>query len=419
MNFLAAKTAVCIVRHNYYPDPQNHVRRDAEALVSAGYDVTVVSLRRPGQAWRERVHGVHVYRMPVVHRRASVLRYFWEYGAFACLAFVAVSLLHLVKRFRVVEVDNMPDPLVFSGLVPKLTGARVLFYIFDNMPEMMMDSRKVGPGHPLVRLLLTAERTACCFADRVIVTQEMPRRLVAARGVPDARLSVVLNCADDTLYHADVKRQRTREQDSFQIVTHGALLERYGIQTLIEALPRVVEAVPGAEILVFGAGEDRPRLEQLTHQLRLEDRVHFRGFVPMDELVQTLAQADVGYVGMLQDLALPNKLMEYVALGVPVVLSRWRTFEYYFPDDTVTYFMTGDPGDLADKLIGIALCPGDARERAGRASALYRGYEWRVQRQRYLGIYVEEVRRGGGVPPRMPIRSEAPELRQIALAGHR
>ena len=57
------RVPVCIVRHNYYPD--THVRRDAEALAQAGYDVSVVALRRPNQPARETLNGVDVHRMPV------------------------------------------------------------------------------------------------------------------------------------------------------------------------------------------------------------------------------------------------------------------------------------------------------------------------------------------------------------------
>src|SRR5688572_8324413 len=118
------RPAACIVRHAYYPD--THVRRDAETLARMGWDVSVVVLTRPGQPRRETLNGVRVYRLPVRHVRGSALRYFWEYIAFLTLAFLTLSALHLRRRLQVVEVDNMPDVLVFSALLPKLTGARIL-----------------------------------------------------------------------------------------------------------------------------------------------------------------------------------------------------------------------------------------------------------------------------------------------------
>lgn len=382
-----SKPAVCIVRHNYYPD--SHVRRDAEALVRAGYDVSVIALRREGQADRETLNGVQIHRLPVEHRRGSALRYAWEYSSFALLTFLRLTRLHMTKRFKVVEIDNMPDILVFSAIVPKLTGTPVILYIFDNMPELLAYLWGTTNRHPVVRLLAFLERISCAFADRVIVTQEMPRRIAVARGVPEEKLSVVVNCADETIFNRASVPEIPQPNDRFEIATHGVILERYGIQVLIDALPRVLETIPDTHIQIFGAGEYRDELERRVAQSGIEEHVHFRGFAPLDELLAGIAGADVGYVGMLNDQVLPNKLMEYVAMGVPVMLSRWATFTYYYPEDSATYFEAGNVTDLADALIRVYEDRDGARERAARALSRYQHYRWEVQREVYLNLYSE------------------------------
>jgi glycosyltransferase involved in cell wall biosynthesis len=376
---------VCIVRHNYYPD--SHVRRDAEALVESGCDVTVIALRRPGQAATDELNGVRVHRLPVQHRRGTALRYAWEYSAFAFLALLLVSRLHLRKRFRVVEVDNMPDILVLSALVPKLTGTPVILYVFDTMPDLLAYLWKASARHPVVRLLAVLERVSAAVADRVIVTQEMPRRAMIARGVPERKITVVLNCADERVFNRTAVDPAASDSGGFRIVTHGVILERYGGEALIRALPQVAATIPDVQLDIFGEGEHRAALEHLVQQLDLGRRVRFHGFAPLDELLRTLMQAHVGYVGMLNDLVLPNKLMEYVTLGVPVALSRWPTFLHYFPEDSATYFTPGDSDDVARALIEIWRDPAEARQRAARASQRYLEYRWPVQKQVYLGVY--------------------------------
>jgi glycosyltransferase involved in cell wall biosynthesis len=286
------RVPVCIVRHNYYPD--THVRRDAEALVQAGYDVSVIALRRPNQPARETLNGVDVHRMPVSHQRGSVLRYAWEYGAFAFLAFLQVTLLHLRKRFRIVEVDNMPDVLMFTAIVPKLTGARVVLYIFDNMPELLMVTRGFSERHPAVRLLAFLERVSAAFADRVIVTQETARGLMQARGVPASKLLAVLNCPDEGVFVPEPPRRKEAGDGTFEIVTHGAILERYGVQILIDALPAIAARVPEARLQVFGEGEYRRELEALAERKGVAHLVRYRGLVPIQELIAKLRRADVG-----------------------------------------------------------------------------------------------------------------------------
>lgn len=394
-----ANPAVCIIRHNYYPD--SHVRRDAEALERTGHDVHVIALRRPGQAAREVVQGVTVHRLPVEHHRGTVLRYAWEYLSFAILACLTVARLHLRRRFRVVEVDSMPDVLVFSAIIPKLLGAKVILYIFDNMPELLQVIWKVKPSHPLVRILAWMERLSAGFADRVIVSQETARQVVIARGVPEAKVSVVLNSADEAIFHQRPRLVESRATGAFEIVTHGAILERYGVQTLIDAVPLLVKQGLDVRVQVFGEGEYGKSLQDLARRKGVADRVIFRGFVPQDELLATLARADLGYVGMLCDLMLSNKLVEYVSLGIPAVVPRWPTFEHYFPDDTVTYYDAGDAKSLAAAIVAVAENPEAARIRAARATAIYQGYRWSVQQQAYVGIF-EELMTG----PRMAQSSQ-------------
>jgi glycosyltransferase involved in cell wall biosynthesis len=336
------------------------------------------------------LNGVEVHRLPVEHRRGSVLRYAWEYAAFTALALLKVASLHLRRRFQVVEVDNMPDILLLSALVPRLTGARLIFYVFDNMPELLQVTRGVGPRHPLFRLLATVERLAATVADRVVVTQEIARRIMQSRGIPANKLTVVLNSADEAIFTPRPPRGRPRRRgEAFEIVSHGVILERYGLQVLIDALPEIAQEIPEVRVQIFGEGEYRAELEARARRNGVAHLVRFRGFVPQEELLESLSHADLGYVGMLCDVMLSNKLMEYVALGVPVVLSRWPTFEHYFPDDAVTYFQPGRPDDLARAIRAIYQDPERARARAERAAALYAGYRWSVQREVYLGIYAE------------------------------
>jgi len=293
----------------------------------------------------------------------------------------------------------MPDLLVFSALVPKLFGVPVMLYIFDNMPELFMVTRSVGARHPMVRLLALAERLSAGFADHVIVTQEIARRVVAGRGVPAEKLRVLLNCPDETVFPAarggaapgatGARRSEGASSGTgaFRVATHGAVLERYGIQVLIEAVPLLLRHIADVRVEIYGEGEHRPVLEALADRLGVGRYVTFRGLVPLDDLVSGLRSADAGFVGMLCDLMLSNKLMEYVALGVPVVISRWATYEHYFPDGTVGYYEPGSAADAARALLAVYRDPAEAAARAARAAELYDGYRWREQRAEYLRLY--------------------------------
>jgi glycosyltransferase involved in cell wall biosynthesis len=380
------RPAVCIVGHKYYPE-HNHLRRDAQALVAAGYDVSLLGLRQAGQPLVEQLDGVMVYRLPVEHRRGGALRYAWEYALFLTLAFLALGALHLRKRFRVVEVVNMPDLLVVCTLIPKLLGARIVLNIFDNMPELLSATRGLPASNPRVRLLALLERLCATYADHVIVTQELARRVVARRGVNPNKISVVLNGPDERVFGLRPPEARAWPADRFTIVTHGTVLRRFGIQVLVEALPGLEREIPGLQVEIIGAGEYLPEIEALVAERRLEHLVQFQGWVPPSALVPRLQRAQLGYVGMLCDLMLSNKLMEYAALGIPALVARWPTYEYYFSDDSVSYFPPGDALALAEAVLRLYRQPDRALAQAERAFELYQRYRWARQRERYLAVY--------------------------------
>lgn len=128
----------------YYPaDPRP--RREAEALVEAGMSVDVICLKGDGQQREEETGGVHVYRLRVKHTRGGRFKYLWEYGWFILLAFLKLSVLHAVKGYDAVHVHNMPDLLVFSALLPRLSGAKIILDLHDPMRN------SIGQSIPSVR----------------------------------------------------------------------------------------------------------------------------------------------------------------------------------------------------------------------------------------------------------------------------
>lgn len=382
----AARRAACIVKHGYYPD-NRHVRRNAEALVAAGWEVHLVCLRRSGQPAREMFNGVTVHRMPIRRRRGSAFRYAWEYGAFALAAMFEVSRIHARRRLAVVEIDNMPDFLALAALPSKLAGARVIHFEMDPVPELWKELRN-GRGGLLTRGFELAERTATSLADHVVVTQDLARRRILSFGTPSSNVSVVVNTADEASFVPRRPVRRGKRDDAFVVVTHGTLLQRYGIHVLLDALPELADTVPGAQVEIFGEGEFLPELLGCVRRNGIADQVCFRGFVPDSQLLLALERADAGYVGMLNNLSLPSKLMEFVALEIPVALARWPIFEHHFSDEHVNYFTPGDAASLARTLCDIHA---DTTAAAGRAKAARERwlarYSWQIQRQHYLDVY--------------------------------
>jgi hypothetical protein len=128
-----------MVVHSRYPIGETRVQREAQALVAAGWDVSVLCLRGPDEPSTETVDGVFVRRLPVDRNRGRGLgAQLVEYLTFFLLAFAALTTLHWRRRFDVVHVHNLPDFLVFAALPAKVSGASVVLDLHDLMPEFFM-----------------------------------------------------------------------------------------------------------------------------------------------------------------------------------------------------------------------------------------------------------------------------------------
>lgn len=376
---------VCIIRHKCYPIAVP-TRRNAEALVSRGYEVDIICLRGKGEKSREVIRGVNVYRLPVEHRRGGVARYVSEYAAFFLLAFFKLTWLSLRRRYQVVEVDNMPDFLVFTALIPKLMGAKVIIQILDHSPEVFMDGFGVGSKHPVVRTLRILEKASAGWSDHVIVTQDTSLELLKRLGIPQAKMSVLLNVPDEDIFTSGAP---VSGNGHFRLMTHGSIVDRYGLSTLIKAVPLLKETIPDLQVEIVGDGESRQRLEALAKSLGVGETVRFTGRIPMDEVPAHIARADVGVVVIPwgNNPAVPNKLFEYAALGKPAIVTSIAPIKSYFDDDSVMYYEPGSERDLARCILELYRNPEKRASLALNCSAVYQKCRWSLMKEEYYKVF--------------------------------
>ena len=383
---------VCVVRQYYYP-LDIRVRREVEALLGAGHEVDVVCLRGPGQAARESAGRLDVRRLPMAHGRGGPFGYLRRYAVFLALATAAVARLHLRRRYDLVQVHSLPDTLVLAAVLPKLLGAEVLLDLHETMPEFFATKFRRPMGSPLVRAVGRAEQASIRVASHTLTCTEQMRQAFVARGADAGRITVVLNSADESIF--DVERYPHRPRpDRFTLVCHGSIEERYGLDTVIEALALLPD-LPHVHFDVFGAGAFRDELQRLALMRGVSGRVHFsEGFVPMEDLLTGVSEADVGVVAMKQDvfrdLTHCNKMYEFLAMRIPVLTSRTRSVAAYFPDDAVRYFRAGDPADLAGAIRELHDDPERRRALVVRGTQAVEPYRWDRQRAAYLAV-VEEL----------------------------
>ena len=364
------------------------VRREVESMIDAGHEVDVISLRREGQPGRETWRGVNAYRPPLHHRREGAATYVLEHLLFMIMATFLAGYLHLRKRYDVVQANTIPDSVVFASIIPKLLGAKVVLDLHECVPEFVGTKYGLAPDHPLVRLTAFVERAAIRYADGVVTcTQEM-KQVFVSRGAPPEKIDVVLNAADEAIFDVEAYPPYPHEPGRFMLICHGSVEERYGHDTLIEALALLGDEIPGLRLEVYGEGAFLEEAEDLVRQRNLGDRVWFAGdYVPIEQLLEAIARCDAGVVAMkkdpFRDVTHCNKMYDLIAMRRPAVISRTRSVQNYFDEGCFEYFDAADAADLARAIRELHSSPELAERLVERASEVNEPYRWVHQREVY------------------------------------
>ena len=379
---------ICTIRQRTWPfDPR--AAKEVAALCEAGHEVDVICMRRRGELRVERFGSVTVHRVPPERGASTPRRRAWEYALFLGGAMTLAARLHLRRRFDVVQANSTPDHAVFAALVPRLLGARVLLDLQEPMPEFCATKLQVGASHPVVRLVAVLEQASIRFADHTITCTDAMRAAYISRGADPKRISLVLNGSDETIFDPDRFPPKPRSAEEFVLICHGSVEKHYGIDTVIRAVARAREVVPNLRLDVYGTGSEVAALKQLSESLSLNGAVRFsQGFVPIDELVQAIADADVGVVAMkrdpFRDLTLCSKMYDFICMHKPVIASRTACLQSYYGSDSFLLFESGDDAELAR---GIAELHGNVTLRqalVARAGAANEQHRWLHQREVYL-----------------------------------
>ena len=381
---------ICVIRQWNFPnDPR--LGREVGALARAGYDVDVICVKWPDQPLFERSGRLAVFRVPISRRRGGRVRYVVEFATFMVAATLLVALLAPFRRYAVVQVNSIPDSLVFVSLVPRLLGARVLLDLHECMPEFFAMKYGLAPRHRLVRLLAWIEQSSIRFADFVVTCTDQMRERFVERGAPAAKVAVVLNSADERINDPTRFAPCPGSPGRFVLIYHGTLEERFGPDTLVRAVGLLKDEIPGLQLRIFGDGMLRPALESLAIELGISSRVSIsRGWAPLPDLLAAIASADAGVVPTKRDwyreLTLANKMFDLIAMRKPAIVGRTRAVEAYFDDSCFEMFESGSEHDLARAIRELYADPERRQRLVRRAAERSEPYRWVHQAKRYLDI---------------------------------
>jgi len=367
------------------------VRREAETLAAGAFRVRCLTTRNGGDPKAYTLNGVAVQELGVSkYRGKSSGAYVSSYVRFLTAASVACMRLMARGELDVVHAHNIPDFLVFAGLVPRLAGRKVVLDVHDSVPETF--ATKFSTTSIVRKVLFLEERLSALVAHKVICVNHPQRETLVARGIPNAKTFISMNVPDPRIFNGREQRPRASAGEQLNLVYHGTMAHRLGVDLLIRATSSLKERIPTLRLHLWGHGDDLPAFQALAHQLNVQDRVTFnpRGY-PLEQLPVHLREMDLGVIGNRQstagDLMLPVKLLEYVSLGIPAIAPRLKTIQHYFNEDMVRYYEPEDVTSLADAVVGLHRDTELRGRQARRAKDFLTDYGWERQGDELVAMY--------------------------------
>lgn len=376
---------ICMISYSFYDfDPR--VRRAAESLSERGDHVDVICLSRRNQSKRSYLNGVNIYRIKkrTLNEKRKI-DYILRLFSFFFLSAFFVTKLFLRKKYDVIHIHNVPDFLVFAAIIPKLFGSKIILDIHDILPEFYAQKFKVDKDHILVRFLKWIERISIAYANHVIVSNDIWKETLRKRSAPEGKVTVILNTPKDSYFHRQGKCKSSN--GNFTLLYPGTLKEHFGVDIAIRAIAILRRDIPNIKFIIVGDGPLYKDLSRLSKKLDIESFVSFHKPVSIDKIPEFIAQADIGIVpkrgGIFSDNALSSKLLEFVKMGVPAVVSRTPVEKMYFDEDMVMFFEPEDPKDLARCVMELYSNPEKRTTLVQNANQFNKKHNWAHYKKNY------------------------------------
>lgn len=390
---------VMLLRNPFTRDAR--VLREARTLAAAGHDVTVIAVRAPGLAAREQRDGFTIDRAVAAGRlagptitgqaggqaggqgsekaRRRPAAAVWVRDQAMSRLFARAALARHADVYHAHDLTVL-EPAVRAA---RANRARLVYDAHELYPELTgLAKAERARWARLERSLITAP-------DVVLVPSEARADAMAERyGI--ARPVVVMNAPEEgpTPDPSAGPVAAVRRNGETLLVYAGGYTPNRGLENLVRAM----ENLPSCRLAMLGWGPLESELRAIAARGRANDRIAFIPAVDPDQVVASIAGADIGLapyipIGLNNELAAPNKLAEYLHAGLAVAASDLPEMRALLAKHAVgTLFDAASPTSIASA-VGELLAPGKLEAARAAARAAAPTYTWERQAEVLLGVY--------------------------------
>lgn len=384
---------VLIIVENLPSPFDRRVWQEATTLKSAGYGVSIICPTGEGyEARYECIDGVHIYRHPLPVEAEGALGYLLEYSAALFWEFAMAWKILFKHGFDVIHACNPPDDIFLVGAFFKLLGKRFLFDHHDINPELY--EAKFGRRDVFYRLMRLWERLTFMTADVSIATNESYKRIAIERGKMRAdRVFVVRSGPNLGRLRRMSPKPELKQGREYLVGYVGVMGRQEGIDYLLRAAQYIIRDKGRRDVHfgLVGGGTSLDEMKAYAIELGIEEYVTFTGRVPDEDMLEMLNTAEVcvnpDVANEMNDKSTMNKIMEYMALGKPIVqfdLTEGR----FSAGEASLYAAKNDAHDMAEKILYLLDWP-DLRCKMGELGRQRVEHElaWEYEAPKLLAAY--------------------------------
>ena len=351
-----------------YP-PDIRVEKEIRALQASGHDCFVICENRSGKSFRTEWDGSVIYRLPlpsIILRKLNSLFYrlfFFDFQWFKALLRIAKE-----EKLAVLHVHDlrMAGTTLRAGKVLKLP---VIVDLHENYPAAIKYYWQTKDS--LYQRILAIfygehrwqryEKRAAHRADRVIVVVDEAKARLTKVGIDPHKITVIENTIDVDYFLGLGMIDEIIEgyQDDFLISYIGGYGGFHrGLDTAVRAMPKVIQEIPEAKLLLVGKGKIKPVLEKMVKDLQIEDQVIFKDWRPFNEVPSYIQASQVCLIPHQSnphtEATSPHKLFQYMLLEKPVLVSSCKPLKRVVEETKGgLVFSAGDPDHFAEVILEL------------------------------------------------------------------
>ena len=387
-------TRICFIQYTEY-SRSPRIRRNAEALSELGYVVDCYVLGESDN--NQIINNVNIIQSHVKQYRGnSFIKYIISYIKFFIWCFWKLSIRNL-GQYRVINVINIPEFIIISIIVNKLFNTTIILDITDFMPELY--SAKFRTNKPISKIIynlfLLQEHIFCFFADHLLTVHKPAKlHMVNSHKLNKSKIKVITNLPDKNIFHINSMPKRKPEK-ILNFIYHGTISKRFDFETVLHAFSIIKSNNIKFKFNIYGKGEYVDELIDIINNYNLKNEVIYKGFYPLIKMPEEIKMADIGIVSYEKsdatELMLPLKLMEYLAMELPVITIKNKAIGYYFDDSHLFYYEYGNYNKLVDLITNIYSNYTLMDIKRVNCNKKLKYFNWDIEKKKYQTIITEII----------------------------